>query len=49
MKSADNDSVENHSRWVLDFATNVHVCNDQAIFTTLQKNGDLTVSIWERN
>ena len=25
---------------MLDFATEVHVCKDQAMFTTLQKDGD---------
>ena len=40
VESADNDFVENHSRWVLDSAADVHVCKDQAMFTTLQKDGD---------
>ena len=30
VKSRDNDFVDNHSTWVLDSATNVHMCNDQA-------------------
>ena len=40
VESADNDSVENNSRWLLDSAVDVHVCKDQAMFTTLQKDGD---------
>ena len=36
----NKDSIENHSRWVLDSTANVYVCKDQVMFTTLQKDGD---------
>ena len=38
VESVVNDHDENHSRCVLDYATDVHVCKDQDIFTTLQKD-----------
>ena len=40
VESADNDSVENCFRLVIDSTANMHVCKDQAMFTTLQKDGD---------
>ena len=40
VKSVNNDYVDNHCRWVLDFTVDVHVCKDQAKFTTLQKDRD---------
>ena len=40
MQIVDSDSFENHFRWVLDFVADVHMCKDQAMFTTLWKDGD---------
>ena len=42
VRSVDNDFVENHFGWVLDFVADVHVCKDQAIFTILQKDKDFS-------
>ena len=43
IESADNDSIENHSKWVLDFATNVRVCKDQAETTIHSKVNGITL------
>ena len=43
LESADNDSIENHSKWVLDFATNVRVCKDQAETTIHSKVNGITL------
>ena len=34
-----NDLVEDHSSWVLDSATDIHICKDRASFDTVQKEG----------
>ena len=34
VESVENDSIENHSRWVLDSIADIHTCKDQAMFTT---------------
>ena len=40
VEGANNDSIENHSRWVLGSTGNVHMYKDQAMPTTMPKGGD---------